>query len=239
MYDVIQKARPIPFNADRSGCGGDESIVVGVIQKEDPPVKRQRGRPPGFDEAAVIDGAVDLFLQHGYEGTSLEDIREHLGVRGSTLYNSFGGKAGLYDSAIDRYLSGAEEFVFAPVRDGEAGLEDLISLLRKLTKILTTPGRPGGCLAVNAMITGEHHGAVDRYTGLLRESIDAALTRPVALGEIEPAAAPEIASSCSAMILGMSVAARSGATETELRKMHAGFAHAVRSWRTGQEATAG
>ena len=202
-----------------------------VIQKEAAALKGQRGRPPAFDADAVIDGAVHLFLENGFEGTTLHDIAEHLDVRASTLYNSFGGKAGLYDAAAARYLSNADDHLFTPAREGEAGLDDLVALILKLTRARNTPGRPPGCLAVNAMVTGEHDDVVERYTHLLRQAIDAALKRAIYLGEIQPAAAPKIAAVCYATILGINVAAKSGATRHELNAMHDGFVHTVDAWR--------
>ena len=221
-------APAIAYGEDRR----DHSIVVEVIQKEANPPKARRGRPPAFDADAVIDGAIYLFLENGFVGTTLHDIAEQLDVRASTLYNSFGGKAGLYDAAVDRYLSTADDQLFTPVRDGEAGLDDLAALTHKLTKSHTRPGRPPGCLAVNAMITGEHADAVQRYTQLLRRSIDAALTRAIELAEIKPAAAPKIAAICYAAILGINVAAKSGASSDELEAMHDGFVHATDACRT-------
>src|SRR2546430_2740480 len=46
-------------------------------------------RPKSFDEDAVLDQAVNLFWERGYEGTSLADLETHLGLGRQSLYNTF------------------------------------------------------------------------------------------------------------------------------------------------------
>ena len=60
-------------------------------------------RPKSFDEEAVLDQAVQLFWERGYEGTSLADLEAHLGLGRQSLYNSFGDKHALFLKALDRY----------------------------------------------------------------------------------------------------------------------------------------
>ncbi len=44
-----------------------------------------------------------VFWQHGYEGTSLSELVEQLGVGRQSLYDTFGDKHALYLAALDRY----------------------------------------------------------------------------------------------------------------------------------------
>ena len=60
-------------------------------------------RPKSFDEDAVLDQAVELFWDRGYEGTSLADLEAHLGLGRQSLYNAFGDKHTLFLKALDRY----------------------------------------------------------------------------------------------------------------------------------------
>ena len=50
-------------------------------------------RPEWFDEDVVIDRAVQLFRERGYEGTSMADLEAHLQLGRQSLYNAFGEKA--------------------------------------------------------------------------------------------------------------------------------------------------
>jgi TetR/AcrR family transcriptional repressor of nem operon len=62
-------------------------------------------RPREFDEAAVMDAAVQCFWSRGYEATSIRDLAESMGITGASLYNAFGDKRSLYRQALDRYVA--------------------------------------------------------------------------------------------------------------------------------------
>lgn len=199
-------------------------------QKATPATKAQRGRPPTFDTDAVINGAVELFWSDGFEGTSLQDIAEALGIRSSTLYNSFGGKNGLYHSAIESYLATTDAFMFAPLRDGRGGMDDLISLLERQRVSLTHPQQPAGCLIINAMVTGQHAEVSNRYREQFLHAIDCALTRAADLGEIEAADRPMLGAALLSGIVGANITAKSGGTPAELNNIINGLDHTIRSW---------
>jgi len=133
-----------------------------------PPRPRALGRPVKFDQAAVIDGAVDLFWERGFEDTSLEQIVTQLGISRSTLYNSFGGKDGLYAAALERYHERVEGFVIEPLRQGRQGISDLLAFTDRLTEILTSTEMPAGCLVLNWAASEQNAAATHRYLSALR-----------------------------------------------------------------------
>jgi AcrR family transcriptional regulator len=61
------------------------------------------GRPREFDVDAALDRATELFWQRGYEGTSVQDLVDTLGINRASLYATFGDKAQLFDSVLERY----------------------------------------------------------------------------------------------------------------------------------------
>lgn len=61
-------------------------------------------RPREFDEAVVLDAAVECFWIRGYEATSVRDLIETTGLTGASLYNAFGDKRALFRTALDRYV---------------------------------------------------------------------------------------------------------------------------------------
>lgn len=61
------------------------------------------GRPREFDDAAVIDAAMDVFWSNGYEGSSAQELCERTGLGRGSLYNAFGSKHALYERALRRY----------------------------------------------------------------------------------------------------------------------------------------
>src|SRR4051794_18467342 len=62
------------------------------------------GRPRGFDEQAVTAAAAGLFARRAYDGLSVDDLVQHLGVHRNSLYKTFGSKRGLYLAALRWYL---------------------------------------------------------------------------------------------------------------------------------------
>lgn len=63
------------------------------------------GRPRCFDEDEALWAAVNVFWTKGYDGASMKDLTEAMGINSPSLYASFGDKHALYLKAIDRYIS--------------------------------------------------------------------------------------------------------------------------------------
>ncbi|MFF5173712.1 TetR/AcrR family transcriptional regulator [Micromonospora sp. NPDC000089] len=62
------------------------------------------GRPRGFDEQAVTAAAAELFGGRAYDGVSVDDLVQQLGVHRNSLYKTFGSKRGLYLAALRWHL---------------------------------------------------------------------------------------------------------------------------------------
>ncbi len=65
----------------------------------------RRGRP-GHDLESVLQVAVKLFNERGYDGTSMEDLACRLGITKSAIYHHVRGKEELLRLAVDRALDG-------------------------------------------------------------------------------------------------------------------------------------
>ncbi len=57
-----------------------------------------------FDRTEVVDAAMQLFWQRGYQAASMQDVFQATGLQPGSLYNAFGSKAGLFEEAL-RYYS--------------------------------------------------------------------------------------------------------------------------------------
>jgi AcrR family transcriptional regulator len=75
-----------------------------------PKAAARRGRP-GHDLQAVLDAAVALFTERGYDATSMEDVSRRLGVGKSAIYHHVQSKEQLLGFALDRALDGLAEVV--------------------------------------------------------------------------------------------------------------------------------
>jgi TetR/AcrR family transcriptional repressor of nem operon len=113
-------------------------------------------RPREFDEAAVLDAAVQCFWARGYEATSVRDLIEKTGITGASLYNAFGDKRALYQKALDHYVAGSiadriRRCEQQPPREAIAGFFAEI-----LSRSLGDPQHKG-CMLVNAALDVAPH----------------------------------------------------------------------------------
>ena len=69
---------------------------------------RRRGRP-GHDREAVLRAAIDLFIEQGYDATSISDLAGSLGVTKSAVYHHFPSKESLLGAALDEALAAHPE----------------------------------------------------------------------------------------------------------------------------------
>lgn len=62
------------------------------------------GRPRSFSEPAVLEAAAAVFVDSGYEGTSIDDLVTALNLHRGSLYKAFGSKRGLFLAALRHYI---------------------------------------------------------------------------------------------------------------------------------------
>ena len=68
-------------------------------------VRARRGRP-GYDLESLLAVAVQVFNERGYDGTSMEDLSQRLGISKSSIYYHVDSKEDLLAYALDRALDG-------------------------------------------------------------------------------------------------------------------------------------
>ena len=69
------------------------------------------GRPRAFDTEKALDRALKVFWAKGYEGASLSDLTEAMGINRPSLYAAFGNKEELFRKVVDRYVEGPTNYI--------------------------------------------------------------------------------------------------------------------------------
>ena len=58
----------------------------------------------------IMDAAIDLFSQRGYEAVSIRDIARAVGIRESSIYNHYKGKEDIMDSITSYFIAELSKF---------------------------------------------------------------------------------------------------------------------------------
>ena len=107
----------------------------------------QRGRPRSSSREALEEAATELFLEHGYQATTVDDIAARAGVSRATFFNYFPTKSAVLWVEVDRALEALERAL--------ASGASLAESLRLVTDALGRESVPLIASQAEAMNTGE------------------------------------------------------------------------------------
>ncbi len=156
------------------------------------------GRPKGYDREEAIRKAMALFWKQGFEGTSTQQLVDHLGINRNSMYSEFGSKKDFYNTVLEYY----EQTEYAPhmesLEDERAGREEIIALFEHYSALARRRPAATGCLLCNNSIELAPHDKesrvfstkfVDRTSGAFRNAIENAGSDALAVPDIEKLAA--------------------------------------------------
>jgi AcrR family transcriptional regulator len=182
------------------------------------------GRPLGFAQNEALEAAMRVFWEKGYEGSTLADLTEAMGINRSSMYATFGDKEALFRLAIARYAEGPAAYLREALKQPtvRAVVE---ALLRGALELLTDPTHPRGCLSVQgalacgshaepmkqAMIEWRRQGESELQKRLQRARRDGDLAK-----DVDPA---DLARYISTLLTGLGVQAANGSTRAEMTRL--------------------
>jgi AcrR family transcriptional regulator len=181
------------------------------------------GRPIGFDRDAALEAAMLLFWERGFEGTSMADLTQAMGLNPSSIYAAFGDKHALFSAAVRRYMEIRAQYATKALE--EPTLKRVIrALFDNTVAFLTTPGHPPTCmtLAGAAGCSLEAKPARDLMTEIRKQNqiaLRERLLKARKSGELpKDINADDYARYLSSIIAGLSIQAANGATKQELKR---------------------
>lgn len=82
-------------------------------------------RPVEYDLEKVLDNAMEIFWQKGYEGVSMAELVFQTGLNRRTMYSLFKDKEGVFHDALDHYYSknGARQLSILKKNPGKKGIK--------------------------------------------------------------------------------------------------------------------
>jgi AcrR family transcriptional regulator len=182
--------------------------------------KKPRGRPRCFDREAALEAAMEVFWAKGFEGATLSDLTQAMGINPPSLYAAFGDKEKLFLTALERYTAARGDS--CPYCEEQTARAAIARLLTYMAHELTEKCHPRGCLmmmaaatSANASDTLQHALAEARAAG--RERMRARIRKGVQEGDVPQGTdVSALADFYSTIIAGMSQQARDGATRRSL-----------------------
>ena len=99
-----------------------------------------------FDEQLAISRAMDVFWKKGYNGATMRDLKEAMGISSSSLYNTIGDKHQLFIKSIKYYTESrmtAARKQLQPIKSPLKAIEKFI-----LSSVYVITHEPDSCLAI-------------------------------------------------------------------------------------------
>jgi TetR/AcrR family transcriptional repressor of nem operon len=109
-------------------------------------------RTKDFDENEVLAKAIQLFWYKGYNGTSMQDLVDGLGISRSSLYDTYTDKHTLYMKALESYQQAGWTKIQEMIDDSGPAIENIKKLLELTANEMLCDTQQKGCFMVNAEV---------------------------------------------------------------------------------------
>ncbi len=153
-----------------------------------------------YDRDRVVDAAVKVFTERGYDGTSMADIARELRVHKSSIYHHIAGKEQLLDEAVKRALNALHGMLAEPGALQGAAVARLRYVVRRTVEIMVRQ-----LAEVTVLLRVRGNTATERWAVSRRRDFDRAVQRIVAAAIAEGDLRADIdASLVTRLIFGMS-----------------------------------
>jgi TetR/AcrR family transcriptional regulator, transcriptional repressor for nem operon len=106
-------------------------------------------RPVEFDKREVLEKAMDVFWEKGFEAASLQDLTDSMGLSKSSFYNTFDSKHQLFSEALSLYNSCMTDPLSRAVENSTSGLDFIRSLFDQIVELSGTSLGNKGCFLMN------------------------------------------------------------------------------------------
>ncbi|WP_418301918.1 TetR/AcrR family transcriptional regulator [Lysinibacillus fusiformis] len=168
-----------------------------------------------FDEEKVLDAAMQLFWEKGYEATSLSDLTARMGIQRPSIYSTFGDKKELFEAALRRYTTSRAANIRARLQSHVSVKQAFATFFEEVIRAEYTKDLSNGCFCINTMVELAPHD--ERFEILTREHqlylaviFQETIERGVQAGELEADTdAKSLAQALIVSLIGLTVMMKS------------------------------
>lgn len=114
-------------------------------------------RTKQFDERQALVSAMLVFWEKGYEGTSINDLEQAMGLKRTSIYNAFGNKSALFERVMSCYKESVMAALFTELDSAPDIREGVRRMLNGALDIHFDEDNPGGCLVVLSIVESGQH----------------------------------------------------------------------------------
>ena len=99
-----------------------------------------------FDEQLAVSKAMDVFWRKGYNGTTMRDLTEAMGINSSSLYNTIGDKHELFIRSIKHYTESRMKAAIKQLEPIKSPIKAIEKFIQSSVYVITN--EPNSCLAI-------------------------------------------------------------------------------------------
>ena len=177
-----------------------------------------------FDERQALQAAMLVFWEKGYDGTSINDLEQAMGLNRTSIYNAFGNKGALFERVMTCYKESVMAELFARLDSAPNIREGIRRMLNGALDIHFDEDNPGGCLVVlSVMESGQHDDqsisamqqTMQELKSVLQSRISKARKNGELANDIDPGAT---ATTIATTMAGMMVMGKANMSKASLKK---------------------
>jgi len=163
-----------------------------------------------FDREEVLEKAMRLFWENGYEATGMSVLLDHVGIGRQSLYNTFGDKRSLYIATLDHYFRTRGGPLMAQLRSPGSPMGNIKTVFR-MWETMAEDNHFCGCLLGNCAAELAHTDPeiadrIGSYIQVLEDGFHDTLVQARDQGEISDRHDPrDLARNVINMIQGMAL----------------------------------
>ncbi len=184
-----------------------------------------RGRPRQFNEDEALNNAIQLFLERGLSGTSLDDLAAAMNMNRPSIYNAFGNKDEIYRRALARFCGQLDHGLRETLQASTSLRDGLRAFFYQAIEVYCGTNPPLGCLmictapaeaVVHPEVGADLQGMIHRLDRAFAERLERA-QREAELPEHFPT--DHTAKLLQATLQTIALRARSGCSKRKLREL--------------------